>query len=120
VRILVVEDDAIIRYTTARLLANAGYDVLEAADGMEAYSLLDDYAVKIDMLITDVRMPGAIQGDELAREANRLRPGIGVFIVSGVMSPEQYPDLHVLAKPVAPSQLLRTVREVLDSQGKLS
>jgi CheY-like chemotaxis protein len=80
VRILVVEDDAIIRYATARVLRNEGYDVLEASDGMERHKLLKESATPIAMLITDVRMPGPMQGDELAREAKRLRPELQCWL----------------------------------------
>jgi CheY-like chemotaxis protein len=120
VRILVVEDDAIIRYATARVLRNEGYEVLETSDGMEGHTLLAESAAPITMVITDVRMPGPMQGDELAREAKRLRPGIGVLLVAGVVSPEQYADLPVLVKPVTPTRLLETLRETLASQGKSS
>jgi CheY-like chemotaxis protein len=116
VRILFVEDDAIIRYAMARVLLHEGFEVLEASDGMEGYRLLEESAVPIDMLITDVRMPGKMQGDELAREAKRLRPEIAVLVVSGLVSPRDYPDLDVLVKPVRPTKLLQTVRELLASR----
>ncbi|MGQ9365883.1 ATP-binding protein [Azospirillum sp. A39] len=80
--VLLVEDDPLIRFATAELLASFGHAVLQAGNANEALAVLraDD---PIDLLFTDVVMPPGMNGAELARAAERLRPGIKVLLTSG-------------------------------------
>ena len=81
-RILVVEDDAVVRYLAVESLRDEGFDVTEAADGDIAASQLQ-HQDKFDVLLTDVRIPGERDGIEIMIYARELNPTIGVVIVSG-------------------------------------
>jgi CheY-like chemotaxis protein len=79
--ILIAEDDAFLRHTTASILRKRGYVVIEAADGAEALWLADHYqSHTIDLLISDLKMPG-MAGDELVRQLKLSRPDLPVLIV---------------------------------------
>ncbi len=117
--ILVVEDDAEVRaFATAQLLG-LGYRVIEAADGAEASRILAGDAA-IDLLFTDVVMPGGVTARELADRARNLRPGLKVLFASGyaqnylLQEGRDDPPLHILTKPYRKRDLALKVREVLD------
>ena len=80
--ILVVEDAAIVRRAVARMLSDLGYQVLAAADAEEALKIIEGDA-RIDLLFTDVMLPGALDGSELGVVARQLRPGVPVLCTSG-------------------------------------
>lgn len=82
VRILLVEDDALVRIVTAELLVELGYAVIEAGDGAEARRLFAD---RPDLVITDVEPPDA-DGLELAAEFRALRPEAAIIVASGKMA----------------------------------
>ncbi len=79
---LLVEDEGLIRLVTAELLRDEGFEVIEAWDGDEAARLLDGLA-DFDVLFTDVRMPGTLDGIDVAMHARRRYPAIPVLVVSG-------------------------------------
>ena len=118
--ILLVEDEPAIRDVTGRLLKAAGYVVLQAPDGAAALDLLERHGGHIDLLLTDVVMPG-INGRELAAQAARTHPFMKVLYMSG------YTDDVILrrglladprcfiAKPYTSPQLRQKIRDVLDS-----
>jgi DNA-binding NtrC family response regulator len=83
VRILVVEDDALIRAVAIDVLEDAGFAALEAENAMEAISVLDEHAEDIAVLLTDVRMPGPIDGITLAKIAEKTWPWICAVVTSG-------------------------------------
>jgi DNA-binding NtrC family response regulator len=95
-RILVVEDDALIRAVSIDVLKDAGFAALEAENAIEAVSVLDEHAEDIAVLLTDVRMPGAIDGITLAKIAEKTWPWICAVITSG--SPVQAHNLPKTAK----------------------
>ena len=115
-RILVAEDDAILRYTTAKVLSCAGYSVIEAPDGISALRIIEQEAGEIDVLVTNVSMPH-MHGHDLAREAKKVRPELRVLIVSGTherdFPPEAVHHADTLMKPVDPATLLGRVQELL-------
>jgi two-component system, cell cycle sensor histidine kinase and response regulator CckA len=112
-RILLVEDEPTLRSGTARLLADQGYEVLVASDGLEALEAFDREPGAIDLVLTDVAMP-RMRGDELARQlADRAAP-VDVILMTGYDSGSAPLPARVLAKPVAEDDLLRVIREVLD------
>ena len=80
-RVLLVEDEALIRLVTAEILRDEGFEVFEARDGDEARTLLND-PDDFDVLFTDVRMPGTLDGIDLALHVRRQHPTIPVLIVS--------------------------------------
>jgi PAS domain S-box-containing protein len=112
-RILLVEDEAALRVGTARLLIDAGYSVVTAADGVEALDIFDENPDAIDLVVTDVAMP-LMRGDELALELSGRVPELQVIFMTGYDSGEVPLPGRVLAKPVIETRLLEAVREVLD------
>jgi len=115
--VLVVEDDDLVRSLTQRLLEAAGYDVLGARSGAEALDLVRARGAQIDLLLTDVVMPG-IHGHELARESQKLQPGLATLFTSG-FSDDAAADYvgaevgHLLPKPFSPEALVDAVRQAL-------
>jgi CheY-like chemotaxis protein len=119
--VLVVEDEPLVRAYVADLLGQSGFEVLEAATGEEALALISDGG-SLCAVISDVAMPGPVDGFELARRVRHDKPRMGVILVSGVMEPSGvYLPLGVrfMSKPVKASTLLRLVREVADPRVKL-
>ncbi len=81
--VLVVEDEWLIRDTVVAVLAQAGFRVLEADQGETALATLQERGPAIDLLFTDIRMPGRLDGLELARRARALLPGLAILVASG-------------------------------------
>jgi PAS domain S-box-containing protein len=115
--ILLVEDEDMIRRLVRDVLAGNGYTVLDAPAGEPALELLRSHDGSVDLLLTDVVMPG-LSGPKLAEIAVDERPGLRVLFMSGYTSePEAVvgaPDTAFLAKPFAPQDLVAKVREVLE------
>ena len=86
-RVLIVEDEPLLRMFNADMLIDAGFEVLEAADATEALQLLETNS-DIRVVFTDVEMPGAIDGFALAQRIGAQWPDIGVLVTSG----RRYPD----------------------------
>jgi CheY-like chemotaxis protein len=119
--ILLVEDEDAVRELTRRCLQSAGYTVLEAASAEAALDVCARHPERIDLLLTDVIMPG-VSGPELSRRLLENRPAIRVLYVSG------YTDTAIasqgileagaffLQKPFSPDSLARKVRDVLDTR----
>ena len=118
--ILVVEDDRDVRQLAIAVLEAAGYRVLEAASGEEAHRLLLAHPdLRIDLLFTDIVMPGRLDGIDLAKEAHALRPGLKVLYASGFANlvrehREEEMVGAVLAKPYRPADLRRAVSALID------
>ncbi len=119
--IVVVEDDAMVRAFAAEQLRDLGYDVHEAANGAEALALLAALA-QVDLLFTDVVMPGGMNGRQLADEARRRDPQLGVLFASGytenaiVHHGRLDPGVELLSKPYRRGDLARRVRMLLDDE----
>jgi PAS domain S-box-containing protein len=113
-RVLVVEDDGMVRDLTARVLDRAGYTVLLARNGAEALALIDAGEGSVDVLVSDVVMPG-MSGPDLAQEVLRRHPSIGIVFVSGYTAASLNLDeirargALFLGKPFNPSDLVRAV-----------
>jgi CheY-like chemotaxis protein len=117
--ILVVEDEEDVREGIARLLADHAYNVVSAPDGAEALRMVAEFDGAIDLLLTDLVMPG-MSGGELAETLLLERPGIGVLFMSGYpqgLSEESYTPAAegVLSKPFTERGLLEAVRESIAS-----
>ena len=114
--ILLVEDEPAVRTLVALTLSRAGYNVLEARDGANALVVFDEHAGRIDLLVTDLRMP-EMDGTELVGHLRNRSPGLKVLCVSGF--PGNGTDLtiteHYLAKPFSKFDLLDKVRHVLET-----
>ena len=119
--ILVVEDEPTVRILACSVLTQYGYHVLEAASGAEGFIVWEKHAAKIDMLLTDVVMPGGITGGELAEQLWLKKPTLKILMTSGyhLESLRQkfalQKGIRFLPKPFSPEKLARMVRECLDS-----
>jgi hypothetical protein len=117
--ILLVEDDESLRPLLTFVLHDQGYTVIEADGGVEALRLLDEH-VGVELVVTDVVMPGT-SGREVARKARAVNPQVRVLFVSGytedavVRHGISQGEAAFLQKPFTPGGLVRKVREVLDS-----
>lgn len=116
--VLVVEDSDVVRELTVRVLRERGYTVLSASDGSEALAAAAAHEGHIDLLITDLVMPG-MSGATLGSRMASLIPGIKVLYVSGYLdrggSAQELvnPSAAWLRKPFPPQELARKVREVI-------
>ncbi|WP_321800307.1 response regulator [Caballeronia sp. J97] len=123
--ILVVEDDEEVRATVVELLADLGYRVLRAKDAQSALAIVES-GVPIDLLFTDVVMPGPLRSTELARKARERVPGIAVLFTSGytdnaiVHAGRLDEGIDLLSKPYAHESLARKVRQVLGQRMQAS
>src|SRR6185503_10230041 len=118
--ILVAEDEDAVRRLTTRVLTKAGYTVLAAPCGQAALDLAASYAGPIDLLLSDVIMPG-MSGRELAEQLLPLRPGMRLMYASGytedaiIRHGVSSEATAFLPKPFTPAALLAKVREVLEA-----
>lgn len=116
--VLLVEDEAMVRTFIRQALETFGYTVLEAENGAKALELARSTGATIDLLLTDLRMPG-LTGHDLARKFNFLRPDIHVLFMSGYVEDLRAQEERIergerfIQKPFSASQLARTVRQVL-------
>jgi PAS domain S-box-containing protein len=121
-KILLVEDDAMVRDMVVVQLGNLGYRVVSAAGGSEALQLLKQEG-GFDLLFTDVVMPGGLNGRQLADEARKLYPGLRVIFTSGYAENAAIhegcldPGVHLLNKPYRRSDLALTIRAALAQEG---
>ena len=107
-RILVVEDEPLLRMFNADMLSDAGFEVLEASDADEALRLLETTR-DIKVVFTDVEMPGLIDGFALAERIEARWPDIGVVVTSGRRYPPRAfsaPARHFVPKPFAASEVV--------------
>ena len=118
--VLLVEDEADVRALTRMILAERGYQVIEAASPQDAKKLARQHAAKLDMLLTDVAMPG-MSGRDLAKELTQQNPGLRVLYMSGYTfnmiahGGTLETGIAFLQKPFTPAALLQKVRQVLDA-----
>jgi PAS domain S-box-containing protein len=116
--VLVVEDEDALREVARRILSRNGYVVLTSANGPEAIALVERHTGVIDLLLTDVIMPGML-GKEVAARVGELRPGIAVLYMSGYAQPvlglTMDVEIALLEKPFSEQILLIKVRDVLDN-----
>jgi CheY-like chemotaxis protein len=121
--ILVVDDDALVRGVSMRLLGRAGYKVSTAVDGVEAIEWLKSADNKADLVLLDLAMP-RLSGVDTMLEIRKLRPGLPIVLCSGSLtltdpsssrhvSGPQAPEARI-CKPYEAGELTGTVRQVLD------
>src|SRR5579862_4922105 len=117
--IMVVEDEVEIRELVAASLAVEGFQVLCAEDGRDALEQLGAHP-EVDLLFTDILMPGDVHGYDLAREARRLRPDIKLLYTSGyalsaaLSRTAPIEDARLVRKPYRLDQLIGEIRRTLD------
>jgi two-component system cell cycle sensor histidine kinase/response regulator CckA len=116
--ILFVEDEAFVRQVTSEVIRWAGYQVFVAASAAEALRVYDQLSGQVDLLLSDVILPGK-SGRELACELRQRSGDLAVLLVSGYVQqvtasePTEWAE-ECLPKPFSAKVLLRTVRQVLD------
>jgi CheY-like chemotaxis protein len=110
--ILVVEDEILLSDIITEELEEAGYNVLSAFTGEEALTYLSG-PDSIDLLFTDIRLPGGMDGWRVAEAARRLRPGLPVIYVTGysVEQPRTVSGSRFMTKPYRPSKVIETIKE---------
>jgi two-component system, cell cycle sensor histidine kinase and response regulator CckA len=117
--ILLAEDDQQLRLLCRELLTSHGYTVIEAVDGEDALTIFHEHREEIGLVIVDGIMP-KMNGRDVHTEIKRITPEMKVIIISGYSADVfendemDYKNIHFLAKPVKPDDLLQYVRKVLD------
>ncbi len=118
--ILVVEDDDAVREMLVGMLEPRGYSVLSASSAEEALTLLEGYASRIPLLLTDVVLKGDIDGPGLARKTRVSRPEMKILFMTGyseafiTASSDEFKDAQLIEKPFSSDDLHRKLRELLD------
>ena len=116
--ILVVDDEPTVRMLLTEVLSDLGYTLVEAADSIAGLKVLSS-DVQIDMLITDVGLPGGMNGRQMADAARQVRPGLKTLFITGyaesaaIGEGQLEPGMHVLTKPFAIETLTSRVRDVM-------
>jgi PAS domain S-box-containing protein len=118
--VLVIDDEATVRMLTVDVLQDAGYRVLEAGDGPSGLKILQSDA-RIDLLVTDVGLPGGMNGRQVADAGRALRPQLKVLFITGYAENAVLgnghldPGMQVITKPFAIEALANRVRTMIDS-----
>jgi PAS domain S-box-containing protein len=121
--ILVAEDDEGVRATVVEMLQDLGYRVLKASDASSAFAIIES-GISIDMLFTDVVMPGPLKSAELARKAKERLPSLAILFTSGytensiVHGGRLDPGVQLLSKPYTREALARKIRHLLNNRGQ--
>ncbi|MGI3776608.1 MAG: PAS domain-containing protein [Janthinobacterium lividum] len=118
--VLVVDDEPTIRMLVVEVLEDLGYHAIEAADGASGLQVLQS-AVRIDLLVTDVGLPGGMNGRQVADAARVARPDLKVLFITGyaenaVLSHGHLdPGMHVLTKPFAMEAIASRIKDLIDT-----
>jgi CheY-like chemotaxis protein len=111
-RVLIVEDDPLVREMAVEVLTDEGFDVIAAETGEEALAHCREHAA--DLLFTDIRLPGELNGWDVAEHCRKSNPDIPVIYATGFnhMSPRPVPGSIWFQKPYRPEQILAAVRSM--------
>jgi len=116
-KLLIAEDDIFVRAMIAEFLRDVGYDVVEAENADEAVAVLES-GMEIDLLFSDVKMPGSMNGCDLARQVREKWPDTRVILTSGYSSAlidaERATDDPVVPKPYRPLSVLAAILSVIE------
>src|SRR2546423_1961927 len=115
--VLLVEDEPFVREATCHILQSVGFDVVPAADALEAMKAYEHHGRKIDLLMTDVALPGR-SGRELADDLRSTSPEIPILLTSGYLEPEcntapHKPRTYFLPKPYTRAGLIEMIDKIL-------
>lgn len=111
--VLLVEDEPLVRMLNLDILQDAGFRVLDANDADEAFEILKRRSDRVRVVLTDVDMPGSMNGFEFARLVAQGWPELGVLVISGKAAPQPGdlpPNSRFLAKPYSPDALVAELR----------
>jgi PAS domain S-box-containing protein len=117
--VLVIDDEPTVRMLVSEVLADLGYTAIEADDGVAGMKVLNSSA-RVDLLVTDVGLPGGMNGRQVADAARVVRPGLKVLFITGyaenaVLSHGHLdPGMHVMTKPFAMDALAVRIRELIE------
>jgi PAS domain S-box-containing protein len=117
--VLVVDDEAVIRMLVVDVLEGAGYRAIEAADGAEGLKVLES-GERIDLLVTDVGLPGGMNGRQVADAGRVLRPGLKVLFITGyaetavIGNGQMESGMQVITKPFSIAELGEKIRQMID------
>jgi len=123
--ILLVEDEPVVRRLAQVILQNHGYHIYEAGSGVEALAVWEEHGSKIDLLLTDMVMPGGLSGREVAERLREKKKDLKVVYTTGYSLDTFNQDLvlidglNFLAKPYHPGKLTQTVRRCLDEPAQV-
>jgi CheY-like chemotaxis protein len=116
--VLVVDDEPTVRMLVTEVLEELGYSAIEAADGASGLQILQS-DLRIDLLITDVGLPGGVNGRQMADAARLKRPKLQVLFITGyaenaaVGNGHLEPGMHVLTKPFALDKLAARIKSII-------
>lgn len=116
--VLIIDDEPLIRMLVAEVVFDAGYSAIEASDGPAGLRVLQS-AAKIDLLITDVGLPGGMNGRQVADAAREFRPDMKVLFITGyaenaaIGNGQLEKGMHVIAKPFAMERLAQKIRDMI-------
>jgi DNA-binding NtrC family response regulator len=113
--VLVVEDDELLRTCSAEIVANAGFASVEAANADEAVTILENRS-DIALLLTDIQMPGSMDGLKLALTVHHRWPGIKIILVSGgveALESERPVNSRFFSKPFRALQMIQGLQELI-------
>ena len=113
--ILLVEDDVLVRFTTAEIFRDAGCDVLEAVDASEALALLTT-GHPLNLVVTDIRMPGHMDGVQLASVIKNNRPNLPVVLFSSHFDHPSHEADEFVQKPASPEQLVEVAKRLIGAE----
>jgi PAS domain S-box-containing protein len=120
--VLVVDDEETVRMIVTAVLEDLGYAAVEAADGHAGLEILQS-DLHIDLLVTDVGLPGGMNGRQLADAARSLRPELRILFITGYAENavlgqgSLHPGMHVLTKPFAMDELANRIKALITSRG---
>jgi DNA-binding NtrC family response regulator len=119
--ILVVDDEPTVRALIADVLQAGGHTCITAANGLDALRIIEADFIRVDLLLSDVMMPGEVNGFHLARRAQEIDPETRILLISGYVDPKMAEAItsqgfRVIAKPFRQHQLLDAVNEELAKQ----
>lgn len=122
--ILVVEDDQLIQTVVEETLIEGGFDSAIASSGEEAVMLLKSNKGKYRALLTDINLPGSVDGWEIARQARESDPALPIIYMTGAAADQWashgVPNSVLLTKPFAPAQLVTALSQLLNARDQLS
>jgi CheY-like chemotaxis protein len=114
-RVLLVEDEFLIRLTLSEALADEGFDVIEANDGAEALRLLKDGSVSV--MLTDIQLPGGMDGPAIMTQAREILPELPVVFMSGRPDSgatlSKLPRTRFVAKPYRAADIVAAIRSLI-------
>ena len=123
--VLVVDDEPTVRMLVTEVLEDLGYTVIEAADGLAGLEVLQS-GVRVDLLVTDVGLPGGMNGRQVADAARVARPRLKVLFITGYAESAALghghleAGMHVLTKPFAMEALARRVKDLITGEKVVS